>query len=132
MQDFNLSQIKMPDNTDTIDLTYLGSICDNDKLFMREMIENFMQEMPNNISYIAQQIEEANWLEVKKLTHKMKPALQFMGLPKTLDYVRAIEQHSKETENLDEISPIFEIVTTNINHAIDVLEKIVEQELSDI
>ncbi len=121
----------MPENTDTVDLTYLSSICDNDKQFMREMIENFVQEMPDNIACIAQHIEEENWPEVKKLTHKMKPALQFMGLPETLKHVRTIEQQSKEGENHDEIPLLFEKVAENIRYAVEVLKTIAIQQFKD-
>ena len=132
MPEVTLFQKQLPNNADTVDLTYLSIICDHDKQFMREMIENFTKEMPDNISYITQQIEEKNWLEVKKLMHKMKPSLQFVGLANTLEYVRIIEQQSKEEENHESISLIFQKVHANIGFAVDILRIFVAKELGDL
>lgn len=112
------------DPLDTVDLTYLSNICDHDALFMREMIDNFIQEMPNNVSSLKEHITAANWQDTKKIAHKIKPALQFMGLVKTLEYAKSMELLNEQEAKQQDVLPVYELIAINVYQAINALEKI--------
>lgn len=103
---------------DTVDLTYLSNMCDGDKAFISEMIKAFIRDMPNTLSNIIEKIEKKDWDEVEKMAHKMKPAIQFVGLSITHKILRNVEINSKSRQDLEQIPELINIASTNIHHAI--------------
>lgn len=75
----------------TTDLTYLRSISDNDKQFIKEMIDTFLETTPILLSQMRSLAMEKRWIELGKTAHQMKPSLQFMGMEPARQVIREIE-----------------------------------------
>lgn len=114
--------------TDPVNLTYLSHMCDGDKAFIREMIESFIRDIPSTLSNIYEKLQEEDWAAVGKLAHKMKPAVQFMGLQQTLDIVKVIETNCKQHLSLSEVPHLVESVLLNIQAALPQLQKMLDKD----
>lgn len=76
----------------TTDLSYLRSISDNDKQFIKEMIDAFLEMTPVLVAQMRSLAKEKRWVELGKTAHQMKPSLQFMGMEPTRQIIREIEE----------------------------------------
>ena len=92
----------MADHT-MIDLSYLISICDDDKTFKIEMIETFLNDIPPIVQAMNDSLSVRNWVEIGSLAHKIKPSFTFMGIEAAKHIIIDIERNGKETTNLDTI-----------------------------
>ena len=63
-----------------VDLTYLETVCEGDKEFMQEMILAFINAVPENMAEIKSLATKAEWTDIAKVAHKMKPSVTFMGI----------------------------------------------------
>lgn len=115
--------------SETVDLTYLSNMCDGDPAFMREMIKSFIKDIPDILSGITLKLEQKDWAGVGKLAHKMKPAVQFMGLSKTLEAIRAIEVNCKKDKNQEETVTLVKFVIHNIQTATPELQEKLDKNL---
>lgn len=110
-------RILTSESADSVDLTYLSSMCDGDPAFMREMITSFINDVPDILAGITLKLEEKDWEGVGKLAHKLKPAVQFMGLSKTLEAIRTIEANCKKDQTREETVNLIKLVIHNIQTA---------------
>lgn len=85
------------------DLTYLSSICQGDKVFMKEMVETFLKNTPALINEMQNWANQAEWGMTSKIAHKMKPSIDFMGIEKAKLLVKEIEVSGKENTQTDKI-----------------------------
>lgn len=103
---------------DTVDLTYLSNMCDGDKAFIGEMVKAFISDMPKTLSGIREKIEEKDWKEVEKMAHKMKPAVQFVGLNASYEILKNVENNCRSSQDLEQIPDLLKIASANIHNAI--------------
>lgn len=91
-------------NTERItDLSYLGTICDGDQAFKREMIETFLNNTPSLINDMKLNLIEAEWKKIGDIAHKMKPSFTFMGIQTAKELILKIEHQGRHLENTSEI-----------------------------
>ena len=100
----NGTSIKM-DEGHVTNLIYLREISNNDKSFMSEMIQSFMEQTPIDLEKMKNRMTENDWENVAYIAHKIKPAISFMGIHQLKDLVVEIESKAKEGKTL-EIPPL--------------------------
>ena len=114
--------------TNTIDLSYLISICDNDKTFKIEMIETFMNDIPPMINDMNESLSHKNWEEIGALAHKIKPSFTFMGINSAKQLLIDIEKDGKGKTNTeimpDKLSELNRIMNFALEELSSQLEKI--------
>ncbi len=115
-----------------VDLRYLGKISDNDKSFMKDMIETFIKNTPSDIVQLKEQAAQKNWKEVALLAHKIKPAIKFMGIQSAIHGILKIEDNSKQEKETDKIQPMVEKLENDCNSSIAELEQILENDFEGI
>ncbi len=111
------------------DLTYLKNVCNGDKVFMKEMVETFIKNTPVAINEMQKWLNEAEWGEVGKVAHKIKPSITFMGIDRLKPLIKSIEEFGKENYNTDRIPGLIETFSTECQKAIDELNVILERDL---
>lgn len=106
----NKNEAESKDETDTtettiryVDLTNLKELANDDKDFMLEMIEKFLQKTPEELNALTVQTKDKNWAELRKVAHKLKQSLSFIGAKELKESVASIEEYCIEGSNLDEI-----------------------------
>ncbi|HXA02420.1 MAG TPA: Hpt domain-containing protein [Cytophagaceae bacterium] len=62
------------------DLTYLKEASANNMRFLREMIEIFLKQTPGLIASLHTASRDKNWIEFRRIMHKLKPSITMMGI----------------------------------------------------
>jgi PAS domain S-box-containing protein len=84
----------------TLNLDYLQSLSDGNKKFEAEMIEIFLQKVPQDIFELTEAFNDANYLKISEISHKLKSSVAIFGrndLEKTLSSF--VEQSHKRMLN---------------------------------
>ncbi|MTI20120.1 response regulator, partial [Fulvivirga sp. RKSG066] len=111
------------------DLTYLGSICNGDKTFMREMVETFIANTPSAINEMQKWSHEAEWVKVGQTAHRIKPSIAFMGLESVKPIIKNIEDYGKEKKNTDQIPALIDTLSQKCQAAIHELNLTLKNDL---
>ncbi len=90
------------------DFTYLKEIADGSNEFMVEMIHSFLEEAPQTMSALQQFLSEKKWAELRGVAHKIKPAVDFMGMHDMKQVIRDIEKFAATQSNLEQLPALIE------------------------
>jgi HPt (histidine-containing phosphotransfer) domain-containing protein len=90
-----------------LDLSYLKSVASGSKEFMIDIIELFLNQIPDYFEQLDQYIKEENWHFVGELAHKIKPSLTFMGVNSAMENMAEIENNARNLQNLETIPTAF-------------------------
>jgi HPt (histidine-containing phosphotransfer) domain-containing protein len=63
-----------------VNLNYLHELSGNDQDFEKIMMEQFVQQIPTEISSLQSAINAQDWLSAKKIAHSLKSTVSYMGL----------------------------------------------------
>lgn len=89
------------------DLTYLSDIAGGSNEFMVDMLDIFLTQTPVYFNQLEVALADKNWLAVANIAHKIKPALDMMGLRSAKDHIATIETNARKRENLGQIETDF-------------------------
>ena len=70
----------MPNQFNTINLTYLESISEGDNEIIKELINIFIEQVPEFYEGFAENFEKKDWLKIAALAHKAKSSVLSMGM----------------------------------------------------
>ena len=132
VKDYIVKKVKPVEHTDSdivirVDLQYLFEFSNGDRLFVRDMVETFLQEMPGAIEKLFQSLKEEDWDQVYKIVHKLKPNFMMLGMKAQQDKSVEVENMIKKGEiNKDHISEIINWLATCAKLAFPVLEEKLE------
>lgn len=63
-----------------VNLNYLQTITEGDKVMVREMVEMFLAQVPGFIKNLNELYQSGDYLALGKEAHKAKSSLQIMGM----------------------------------------------------
>src|SRR5215216_2436963 len=63
-----------------VNLNYLHELSGNDKDFEKVMMQQFVEQMPTEITSLQSAIAAQDWLSAKKVAHSLKSTVSYMGL----------------------------------------------------
>ena len=115
--------------TGVTDLTYLSNVCGGDKVFIREMIETFIQNTPPAINEMQKWINQKDWNKVGDIAHKLKPSITFMGIESIKQTIKDIENYGKENINTEQIPKLVGYFSEKCQTAYKELQLILKNEL---
>jgi HPt (histidine-containing phosphotransfer) domain-containing protein len=75
-----LNRIKMPNQFKTINLTYLESISEGDNDIIKELINIFLEQLPEFHDGFAEYFANKDWAGIASLAHKAKSSVLSMGM----------------------------------------------------
>lgn len=93
----------IPTMNSMIDLSYLKDASGGNHAFMKDMIEIFLKQTPNYLTQLDEYCQAADWVEFRKVMHKLKPTITMMGIKEGDALVKEIEPKVKHSEELDKI-----------------------------
>ena len=64
-----------------VDLSLLRDLSAGDTAFMKELIDTILYSVPKELLLLAQKIEEGNFKEQTNTLHKLKPSIDYFGIP---------------------------------------------------
>jgi signal transduction histidine kinase/CheY-like chemotaxis protein len=68
-----------------LNLKYLQELSGGNKEFKKNMIEQFLQQVPGELEAMQQAFSKANYAAIAHIAHNMKTSVSFMGLSERLD-----------------------------------------------
>jgi signal transduction histidine kinase/CheY-like chemotaxis protein len=111
-----------------IDLNYLSQLSGNDPVFELQILQQFIKQVPGEISQLRSAIEENNFEKAKLVAHSMKSTVGYVGLSDDLNpYLDRLEHFSGETATIN-ISDDLDYVEAHCNAATDEIIKFLQQE----
>lgn len=87
----------------SVDLSFLRQFANGNADFMVEILELFLEQVPQQLQELTRAVSFSNWVETRSITHKMKPSLALVGIQKMEELNAEIEQSAlnrKNTQNL--------------------------------
>jgi len=109
------------------DLSYLESISNNDKKFVREMISTFIESTPETVRLMEKELKAGNLPDLGLLAHKIKPSLTFMGIESMINTVKEIEILGKENKDPERINDLLLSFSSVMNDSIKELKVKINQ-----
>ena len=101
-----------------INFSYLDELSEDDVEFKISMINQFINNAPEIISEMRSLCESKDWESLRRLAHKFKPQLGFMGILSVYNEVEKIEHNSDKKANLEQIPDSIDSINDVCNKAI--------------
>jgi len=80
------------------DLSYLKKVSNNNEEFIQEMVQTFIQTIPDSLDQLEDSVNKADWLRTSRLVHQIKPSLTLMGIHTLKDTAVILEEEFKTEE----------------------------------
>ena len=104
-------------------LAKVYAISENDPEFVEQIIHLFVNEIPSDLAYIKQAIEDKNHRLCYEYAHKIKPSLDLLSLNIALDEVILIELWAKSLGKKKEVIELYRSASERIEKAIKEIKK---------
>lgn len=105
------------------DLTMIHGLSGGDEGFIRQMVELFIDTMPDSVDELKATLDNQQWEAMGKLAHKLKSTTGSMGMDSIKDEVKGVEQNCKKNENLEQTPALVKKVILVINQTVAQLKK---------
>ncbi len=98
-----------------IDLSYLEEVTGGNTDIIKEMLELFLSETPQQIQLIQEKCKLKEWQGVSAEAHKLKPTFLYVGLQESNEKLTKIEHGARNNQNLDELIELINSVEREFN-----------------
>jgi len=106
-----------------IRLDYLDELTGGDSELVDEMLRLFYENTPPVLEKLAILYEEKNWEEMKKVAHKFKPTLSYVGIHELDGVVPQLEKHAQDFDPDGKIPGLIETLQYYCTEALDELRR---------
>lgn len=110
------------------DLSYLRELSKGNRGFMVEVLGQFLVQVPVTLENMERYLHEQNWKALSDEANKLQLSLQFVGLKKTEESARLIEEFTRSGNNLNVISSLFK----GIRESCELVYVQLKEEFSDL
>ena len=104
-------------------LEYLKSISGGDQEFIDDMIQTFVNSVPEELERIKNFMEQSNWLKVGEEAHKFCSNLMYLELESIKEIAGEIETLGLAVEHTEQIPVLFVKLTNACLEIIQELKK---------
>ena len=104
-------------------LAKVYAISDDDKDFVLQIINLFLEEVPQDVLKIKEGINEKDHSKAYAFSHKTKPTLDLLGLDAAREEILQIEQWTKELGKKKDIKEVFKSMSSRIELAVAEVKK---------
>ncbi len=80
---------------------YFSTLCDDAD--MVELVELFVQEVPDRLAQLEQCLDQGNWSELARFAHQLKGAGGSYGFPQLTPAAARLEQLAKQTAPVEQL-----------------------------
>ncbi len=92
----------LPTANGYVNLQYLEEISASNQDFITDMIQLFLRQMPQFVQKLKKASEDAQWTDMRYITHKMKSSLSTIGIFELESVMRQMETYAAQESNLAE------------------------------
>ena len=107
-----------------IDLSYLDELLGHDKDLKMEMIELFIQNVPNDVDLLGNAILEKDLIGLKKMAHHMKSSLSMFNLTQEVAFLEQTEMNAMDSVINSKISEEFTFFKSSLEKTIVALKEV--------
>jgi len=119
-----LPEVKKNEITEKVtNLDYLKEASGGNMEFVRQMAGIFLKQTPEFLQNLIQAGNNQDWVEFRKIMHKIKPTIVMMGIKKLESTVKELEICSKELKGLDKLPGLLNSMEDYCNKAYMELEE---------
>jgi len=104
-------------------LAKVYEISENDIEFALQIVNLFLQEVPDELKLIKLGIEEKNYSKAYTAAHKIKPSLDLLGMDLAYDENLQIMEWAKTEGKKKEIKEIFKSLKAHVDSAVKEIKK---------
>lgn len=104
-------------------LAKVYAISDDDKDFVLQIINLFVEEVPVDLKQIKEGIESKNHAHAYGFAHKIKPTLDLLGMEAAHDEILQIEQWTRDKGKKKEIKEIFKSLSARVSNTLGEVKK---------
>lgn len=119
----NLTPIQKETPDKLYDLNSLNNLGRGDTEFIDKMIFIFVEQTTETIEKITNAIHQADYVEVSRLIHKIKPSVESMGITSVLSEIKHLEKIAKTTNDKEQIIVLFNIIKKVLEEAVLQIKK---------
>ncbi|KYG83762.1 hybrid sensor histidine kinase/response regulator [Roseivirga echinicomitans] len=77
----NIIQVLSLKSKFKIDLSVLERTVQGDQSFLKDMIEVVLLNLPLEMNAFNEKVAQSDWVEVRKVLHKIRPSVDYLGIP---------------------------------------------------
>ncbi|MFZ9002979.1 MAG: Hpt domain-containing protein [Robiginitalea sp.] len=103
-------------------LNKIREMADGDEEFVQSVIAVFLEEVPEDLDGLETAVGSGDYLQIYKLSHKIKPNVDLMGMEGTRALALEMETMGKNEENLDGIRERFPRFKKDVEQVISELK----------
>jgi HPt (histidine-containing phosphotransfer) domain-containing protein len=104
-------------------LAKVYAISDDDKDFVLQIINLFVEEVPEDLKQLKEGIKEKDHGKAYSFAHKTKPTLDLLGMEAAHEEILQIEQWTKNEGKKKEIKEIFKSLSNRVDAALAEVKK---------
>lgn len=104
-------------------LDKVNEMAEGDQDFIVSVISVFLEEVPTDMEALETAIAQKNYDQVYKLSHKIKPNVDLLGMEQTRATALELETLGKNEGNMNEIEARFPLLKKDIEQVIAELQK---------
>jgi HPt (histidine-containing phosphotransfer) domain-containing protein len=87
---------------------YLKELSNGNEKFIRDMIDIFLTEIPEEVRNLEKGIETRNFDQVKQAAHKLRSTIPFVGIDKHIEKeIHEIEKLAENGTGIDQMKTLF-------------------------
>ena len=110
-----------------IDMSRLEQFTGGDKAFTIQLMEVFLEQVPQSVDAIEKMLPEKQWQEIFPVAHKIKSSFAVFGLEDLRSCIEKIEMNSRDEIKQDEIPLLFLKYKTGCEAAVSALNAELQQ-----
>lgn len=104
-------------------LDKVNEMAEGDQDFIVSVVSVFLEEVPIDLEALKTAIAQKNYDQVYKLSHKIKPNVDLLGMEQTRATALELETLGKNEGNMSEIESKFPLLKKDIQQVISELQK---------
>ncbi len=85
-----------------------------DTSILRMIIELFIEDIDVYVNTLSSELQNHNWKALFQQTHKIKPNITMFGIHTLVAPILELEKSCKNEENLEEVEPLVNIISTSL------------------
>jgi len=104
-------------------LAKVYAISDDDKDFVLQIVNLFVEEVPSDVQQIKVGIKTKDYPYTYGFAHKVKPTLDLLGMEAAHEEILQIEQWTKDQGKKKEIKEIYKSLSERVDSALAEIKK---------
>lgn len=106
-----------------VDLTYLRNISNDNQKFIDDMVAAFLESIPKSLEEIKMHTKVAEWIDLARAIHKIKPSLTLIGLHSCKEKALIAEDLAKHQKDVDQIPSLVDNLCEELTGALQELRQ---------